>query len=232
MAGEGFGAWTTHIGIRFWVHPGRTMEPCKCGTHVVRAGKCVATVQPSVGGSAVCCVEFNPFGGPIVAVGCADRNVYGYDIRMTIAPVFVLDGHRKTVTYIKFLDNVTLVSASIDGCLKLWNSDNSNVIRSYRGHVNNRNFVGLSVWRKGGLLGCGSENNKVFVYDRRWGEPIWIHGSNPTGRDGCGGGVVSSVCWRQVEEDQCTLVTGGSDGGLQVFQGKRKSSSDDLLIRH
>ncbi|KAG5234600.1 WD repeat-containing protein [Salix suchowensis] len=188
------------------------------------SGECVATVQPSVGGSAVCCVEFNPFGGPIVAVGCADRNVYGYDIRMTIAPVFVLDGHRKTVTYIKFLDNVTLVSASIDGCLKLWNSDNSNVIRSYRGHVNNRNFVGLSVWRKGGLLGCGSENNKVFVYDKRWGDPIWIHESHPTGRDGCGGGLVSSVCWRQVEEDQCTLVTGGSDGGLQVFQGKRKAS--------
>jgi E3 ubiquitin-protein ligase RFWD2 len=168
-------------------------------------------------------VEFNPFGGPIVAVGCADRRVYGYDIRMTGDPVFVLDGHRKTVTYIKFLDNVTLVSASIDGCLKLWDSDNSNVIRSYKGHVNSRSFIGLSVWRNGGLLGCGSENNKVFVYDRRWGEPIWVHESNPVGRDGCGGGFVSSVCWRQVEEDQCTLVAGGSDGDLQVFQGRRKS---------
>jgi E3 ubiquitin-protein ligase RFWD2 len=187
------------------------------------SGEGVATVQPGVGRSAVCCVEFNPFGGPIVAVGCADRRVYGYDIRMTGDPVFVLDGHRKTVTYIKFLDNVTLVSASIDGCLKLWDSDNSNVIRSYKGHVNSRSFIGLSVWRNGGLLGCGSENNKVFVYDRRWGEPIWVHESNPVGRDGCGGGFVSSVCWRQVEEDQCTLVAGGSDGDLQVFQGRRKS---------
>eukprot|EP00258_Populus_trichocarpa_P025697 XP_024441716.1 WD repeat-containing protein RUP2 [Populus trichocarpa] len=189
------------------------------------SGECVATVQPSVRRSAVCCVEFNPFGGPIVAIGCADRKVYGYDLRMMADPVFVLDGHRKTVTYIKFLDNATLVSASIDGCLKLWNSDNSNVIRTYHGHVNNRNFVGLSVWRNGGLLGCGSENNKVFVYDKRWSEPVWVHESSSPimGKDGRGSGFVSSVCWRQVGEDQCTLVTGGSDGILQVFRGKRKT---------
>ncbi|KAI9381637.1 hypothetical protein POPTR_015G143200v4 [Populus trichocarpa] len=189
------------------------------------SGECVATVQPSVRRSAVCCVEFNPFGGPIVAIGCADRKVYGYDLRMMADPVFVLDGHRKTVTYIKFLDNATLVSASIDGCLKLWNSDNSNVIRTYHGHVNNRNFVGLSVWRNGGLLGCGSENNKVFVYDKRWSEPVWVHESSSPimGKDRRGSGFVSSVCWRQVGEDQCTLVTGGSDGILQVFRGKRKT---------
>ncbi|CAK7337271.1 unnamed protein product [Dovyalis caffra] len=188
--------------------------------------ECVATVQPSVGRSAVCCVEFNPFGGPIVAVGCADQKAYGYDIRMMVDPVFVLNGHRKTVTYIKFLDNVTLVSSSIDGCLKLWNSDNANVIRTYKGHVNHRNFIGLSVWKNGGLLGCGSENNKVFVYDKRWGEPIWVHESDPMARDGCDGGFVSSVCWRQVGEDRCTLVTGGSDGVLQVFRGKRKSQTE------
>ncbi|KAJ6676121.1 WD REPEAT-CONTAINING PROTEIN RUP1 [Salix viminalis] len=185
------------------------------------SGECVATVQPSVRRSAVCCVEFNPFGGPIVAIGCADRKVYGYDLRMMADPLFVLDGHRKTVTYIKFLDNVTLVSASIDGCLKLWNSDSSNVTRTYHGHVNNRSFVGLSVWRDGGLFGCGSENNKVFVYDKRWSEPVWVHESSSTGRDG----FVSSVCWRQAGEDQCTLVAGGSDGILQVFQGKRKSQT-------
>ncbi|KAJ4706052.1 E3 ubiquitin-protein ligase COP1, partial [Melia azedarach] len=144
-------------------------------------GKRMATVQPSVSRSSVCCVEFHPFGGALVAVGCADRRAYAYDVRKMVEPVLVFDGHKKTVTYIRFLDNHTLVSAGTDGCLKLWNINDSRVIRTYKGHVNNRSFVGLSVWRQGGLLGCGSETNQVFVYDRRWGEPIWVHGFEPGG---------------------------------------------------
>ncbi|XP_050221032.1 WD repeat-containing protein RUP2-like [Mercurialis annua] len=167
---------------------------------------------------AVCCVEFNPFGGSIIAVGCADRRVYGYDVRMVTHPVMVLDGHKKTVTYVRFVDNATLASASIDGRLSLWNLEDCEMIRSYKGHVNRRNFVGLSVWRTGGLLGCGSENNQVVVYDKRWGEPIWGHGSEQVGDHV----FVNSVCWRQVDEDECTLVTGGSNGVLQVFEVKRK----------
>ncbi|EEF33581.1 WD repeat-containing protein RUP2 [Ricinus communis] len=183
-------------------------------------GGCVATVKPSVTSScrAVCSVEFNPFGGSIIAVGCADRRVYGYDVRMITNPVFVLDGHKKTVTYVRFMDNGTLASAGIDGCLKLWNLQDSQLLRTYKGHLNSRNFVGLSVWRNGGLLGCGSENNQVFVYDKRWSEPIWAYGSGPAADHG----FVNSVCWSQVGEDRCTLVTGGSNGVLQVFEGKRK----------
>ncbi|KAK0594950.1 hypothetical protein LWI29_002060 [Acer saccharum] len=190
-------------------------------------GTCVATVQPSAARSSVCCVEFNPFGGALVAVGCADRKAYGYDVRKMSDPVIVFDGHKKTVTYIRFLDANTLVSAGTDGCLKLWNTNDSRTIRTYKGHVNSRSFVGLSVWRHGGLLGCGSENNQVFVYDRRWGEPIWVHGfesqlSRSAQLTETGTGFVSSVCWRQVGDDHCTLVAGGSDGVLQVYVGKKK----------
>ncbi|KAK2653829.1 hypothetical protein Ddye_013685 [Dipteronia dyeriana] len=190
-------------------------------------GTCVATVQPSAARSSVCCVEFNPFGGGLVAVGCADRKAYGYDVRKMSDPVIVFDGHKKTVTYIRFLDANTLVSAGTDGCLKLWNTNDSRTIRTYKGHVNSRSFVGLSVWRHGGLLGCGSENNHVFVYDRRWGDPIWVHGfesqlSRSARPAETGTGFVSSVCWRQVGDDHCTLVAGGSDGVLQVYVGKKK----------
>ncbi|KDP22292.1 hypothetical protein JCGZ_26123 [Jatropha curcas] len=185
----------------------------------------VATIQPSVTRSAVCCVEFNPFGGSMIAIGCADRKAYGYDIRMMVKPVIMLDGHRKTVTYVKFVDANTLVSASIDGCLKLWNLNESKMIRTYKGHVNNRNFVGLSVWRNGSLLACGSENNRIFVYDKRWGEPIWMQGFDTAGSSMENQEFVSSVCWRQVGEDKCTLIAGGSDGVLKVFQGKRKANT-------
>ncbi|XP_022735521.1 WD repeat-containing protein RUP2 [Durio zibethinus] len=186
-------------------------------------GGSVAKVQPTMARSSVCCVEFDPFGDALIAAGCADRKAYTYDVRKMVDPVHVFDGHAKTVTYVRFLDAETMVSAGTDGCLKLWNISDSRLIRTYRGHVNSRSFVGLSVWRHGGLLGCGSENNQVFVYDKRWGEPIWVHGFDPMARSGCDHGFVSSVCWRQVHEDKCTLLAGGSNGVLQVFVGRRKS---------
>ncbi|KAL6132002.1 hypothetical protein ACLB2K_070374 [Fragaria x ananassa] len=189
------------------------------------AGECVARVVPSEAGNPVCCVEFNPFGGPLLAVGCADRKAYVYDARRMSGPVLSFDGHDKTVTYVRFLDSRRMVSSGTDGCLKMWSVEDAREIRTYSGHANNRSFVGLSVWRSGGLLGCGSENNQVYVYDVRWGEPVWVHGFGPMGSEGCDDRwFVSSVCWRQKDgEDQCTLVAGGSDGVLQVFVGRRKS---------
>ncbi|XVF50446.1 hypothetical protein PTKIN_Ptkin04bG0100900 [Pterospermum kingtungense] len=185
-------------------------------------GGSVAKVQPTMARSSVCCVEFNPFGDTLIAAGCADRKAYAYDVRKMVDPVHVFDGHTKTVTYVRFLDAETMVSAGTDGCLKLWDINDSRLIRTYKGHVNSRSFVGLSVWRHGGLLGCGSEDNQVFVYDKRWGEPIWVRGFDQMARSGSENRFVSSVSWRQVHEDQCTLVAGGSNGVLQVFVGRRK----------
>ncbi|KFK26834.1 hypothetical protein AALP_AA8G299900 [Arabis alpina] len=186
-----------------------------------QAGGLEETVRPG-SGAAICSVEFDPLGGPSLAVGCADRNAYVYDIRRLVDPIVVLDGHAKTVTYAKFMDPHTIVTGSTDGSLKLWDILNERrVVRTYRGHVNSRNFVGLSVWRHGGLVVSGSENNQVFLYDKRWGEPVWVRGLGEVDRLGSDRRFVSSVCWRQVDEDWCTLVAGGSDGVLQIFSGKR-----------
>ncbi|XP_049380761.1 WD repeat-containing protein RUP2-like [Solanum stenotomum] len=191
----------------------------RCGDN----GKCLAMVQPTKEYSTpVCCVEFNPFKGPIVAVGCADRRVYAYDMRKMVDPLFILDGHQKAVTYIRFIDERTIISSSIDGCLKMWNAEDQKVLRTYKGHNNSRRFVGLSVWKPGGLICCGSESNQVFVYDKRWGEPIWVYGREPIGLTGHDHGFVSSVCWQQKDENQCTLVAGDSDGVLRVFNGKKR----------
>lgn len=187
------------------------------------SSECLATVRPSSSqASPVCCVEFSPFGGPIVAVGCADQKAYVYDVRSLSEPVSVLAGHNKTVSYVRFLDARTVVSAGTDGCLKMWDLGGGEAVRTYRGHVNSRSFVGLSVWRSGGLLGCGSENNQLFVYDKRWAEPIWVHGF---GGPEIGSGFVSTVCWSQVGDEQCTLLAGGSDGVLKLFVGHSKMTS-------
>ncbi|KZV49673.1 hypothetical protein F511_16787 [Dorcoceras hygrometricum] len=185
-------------------------------------GSCLASVQPNRAAlNPVCSVEFNPFGVPLVTVGSTDRKIYGYDIRQTVDPVFVIDGHQKPVTYTRFLNSQTIVSSSIDGCLMMWNTDNLRSIRTYRGHVNYKRFVGLSVWRNGGLLSCGSENNHIFVYDKRWGKPIWVRGFDLVAP--CNRSFVSSICWRQIGEERCTLVAGGSNGVLQVFAGEKKA---------
>lgn len=181
-------------------------------------GNCLGTVKPGKARSAVCCVEFDPFGGPLLAAGCADRKLYAYDVRNMAGPLFVLDGHLNAVTYVRFLDHRTAVTSGVDGTLKTWDTDDRRLIRTYKGHVNRKRFVGLSVWTAGGLLCCGSENNQVFVYDKRWGEPIWVHGCD----HGDDGGFIGSVCWMQgVDNDRCTLVAGGSDGVLRVFNGRR-----------
>jgi E3 ubiquitin-protein ligase RFWD2 len=70
----------------------------------------MATGQPSVRRSPVCCVELNPIGGALVAVGCADRRACGHNVRRVEDPVVVFDGHSKTVTYIRFPDAHTMVS--------------------------------------------------------------------------------------------------------------------------
>ncbi|KVI07176.1 WD repeat-containing protein RUP2-like [Cynara cardunculus var. scolymus] len=183
-------------------------------------GKCVATVQL---GSPVCCVEFCPFGGAMLAVGCADRKAYVYDVRKMDKAVAVFNGHERTVSYTRFLDDRTVMTSGTDGCLKMWDVENQRLIRTYRGHTNQRRFVGLSIWRNEGLIGCGSESNEMFVYDKRWGEPIWVHGFEPEGGTRRSEyGFVSSICWSQQGEDECTLVGGGSDGVVKTFSGKRK----------
>ncbi|KAL2248641.1 WD repeat-containing protein RUP2-like [Sesamum indicum] len=187
-------------------------------------GKTLASVEPDrYGCSPVCSVEFNPFGGFLVAVGCSDHKIYGYDVRRMVDPVFILDGHRKAVTYTRFLDQQKIVSSSTDGCLKMWDAENQHLIRTYKGHVNSRRFVGLSVWRTGGLFSCGSENNQVYVYDMRWGKPIWVGGFEQAAQPRCEPGFVSGVCWRETGGERCTLVAGGSDGVLQVFEGEKRS---------
>ncbi|KAK8951207.1 WD repeat-containing protein RUP2 [Platanthera zijinensis] len=175
--------------------------------------------------SPVCCVEFDGADcGPLIALGCADRNAYVYDLRAVGAgPVSAFGGHARTVTYVRFVGGGRMLSSGTDGAHRMWEARGEREIRAYRGHKSGRSFVGMGLWRKGGLIGCGSETNEVFVYDLRWGEPIWV---KSFGR--AGAGFASAVCWCGGRDgsgggDDCMLIAGGSDGVLQIFSGRRNS---------
>ncbi|KAH6805126.1 hypothetical protein C2S51_029957 [Perilla frutescens var. frutescens] len=173
----------------------------------------------------VCCVQFSPYSTHLLAFSSADYKTYCYDLRNVSVPWCVLAGHEKAVSYAKFLDAGTLVSASTDNTLKVWDlkktSSNSlsrdACILTHRGHTNEKNFVGLSV--NDGYITCGSETNEVFAYHKSLPMPFTAHkfGSidTITGKEteDDNGQFVSSVCWRPKSN---VVVAANSSGCMSL----------------
>lgn len=90
----------------------------------------------------VCCVQFPGDSSRSIAFGSADHKIYYYDLRNSKMPLCTLIGHEKTVSYVKFIDSMNLVSASTDNTLKLWDLSmcTSRVLdsplQSFTGHTN------------------------------------------------------------------------------------------------
>ncbi|EOX95774.1 hypothetical protein QUC31_005203 [Theobroma cacao] len=175
----------------------------------------------------VCCVQFSTFSPHLLAFGSADYKVYCYDLRHARIPLCTLAAHEKAVSYVKFLDSTTLLSASTDNTLKLWhlNKTSSDALPSstcgltFSGHKNEKNFVGLSVMD--GYIACGSETNEVYCYYRSLPMPITsykfgsvdpISGNQITDENGQ---FVSSVCWRQKSN---MLVAANSTGSIKLLK--------------
>ena len=62
----------------------------------------------------ICCVKFNPASCYHLAFGSADHCVHYYDLRNTKEALKMFKGHKKAVSYVKFLNGSDLVSASTD----------------------------------------------------------------------------------------------------------------------
>ncbi|KAF3638258.1 hypothetical protein FXO37_24486 [Capsicum annuum] len=126
----------------------------------------------------ICCVQFSAYSSHLLAFGSADYKIYCYDLRHTRIPWCTLSGHEKAVSYVTFLDYGTMVSASTDNTLKLWDLTRTSLeglssnacSLTFKGHTNEKNFVGLSVLD--GYIACGSESNEVYAYHRSLPMPI------------------------------------------------------------
>ncbi|XP_027336752.1 protein SUPPRESSOR OF PHYA-105 1-like isoform X2 [Abrus precatorius] len=176
----------------------------------------------------ICCVQFSAYSTNLLFFGSADYKVYGYDLRHTRIPWCTLSGHGKAVSYVKFIDAETVVSASTDNSLKLWdlNKTSSSALSSdacvltFKGHSNEKNFVGLSVLD--GYIACGSESNEVYCYHKSLPVPIATHKfesidsiyGHPNSGDNRGQ-FVSSVCWRKKSN---MLVAANSVGIVKLLQ--------------
>ncbi|KAL6848510.1 hypothetical protein ACP4OV_021804 [Aristida adscensionis] len=258
---RGAAAWERdeHAGRRVWAldyAPGAAMAASGSDdrtAHVWDPRSPAAGWATARAGGAVLCVEFDPSGSPQLAVGSADRRAAVYDVRaLGRGAVAWMDGHGRAVTYVRWAGR-RLVTSAADGTHRLWElgggGGEAREVRSYSGHASARSFVGMGVWRGAGLVASGSESNHVFVYDLRWGKPVWVHpffATSPRGAHlaagdagaaagGGGAGFVSAVAWRQAatggggDGDGGALVAGGSDGALKMFTCQRRLMAEEVV---
>ncbi|MCL7024782.1 hypothetical protein MKW94_011560 [Papaver nudicaule] len=230
--GQGFARYKEHDS-RIWSVDFSQMDPMKlasgsddCSVKLwsLNERKSTCTIRSVAN---VCCVQFSPYSPYLMAFGSADHKIHCYDLRNTRMPWCTLAGHGRAVSYVKFLDHETLVSASTDNTLKLWdlNQTISGAVSTnacsltFKGHTNEKNFVGLAV--SDGYISCGSETNEVYSYYKSLSMPVTSHqfGSiDPiSGQESSddNGQFVSSVCWRRKSN---MLIAANSSGTVKVLQ--------------
>ncbi|KAJ3315114.1 coatomer subunit alpha [Boothiomyces sp. JEL0838] len=181
----------------------------------------------------ICSVKYHPCNGEQLIFGSADHHLHYYDLRNTKSPLYIFKGHKKAVSYVKFLNSDEIVSASTDCSLRLWslkeslNSPSNQAIsslRTYSGHVNEKNFVGLSVNSDGKYISCGSESNQVYAYYSQLSKPIATHKfgasydsiTGTEGPDEDSSTFISSVCWKRKTPN--ILVCANSQGTVKVLE--------------
>lgn len=130
----------------------------------------------------VCCVQFSAYSTHLLFFGSADYKVYGYDLRHTKIPWCTLAGHGKAVSYVKFIDAETVVSASTDNSLKLWDlkKTSSSGLSSdacgltFKGHSNEKvgfftYFISLVVF-----FFCSNCLIFIFLFRISWVYLLWM----------------------------------------------------------
>jgi E3 ubiquitin-protein ligase RFWD2 len=174
----------------------------------------------------VCAVKWHPTQPHTVAIGAADHNVYIYDMRKYDTSMSSFSGHKKAVSYVRWASDDEIVSASTDCTLRLWNTQRAELLggacareeRTYRGHVNERNFVGLAV--SNDFIVCGSETHEVYTYYKPLSKPITKIALPVAGAVGAGGPLgrgqarerpfVSALSWHPAKKELLTATSQGS----------------------
>eukprot|EP00775_Hariotina_reticulata_P011180 gene11180-11330_t len=108
----------------------------------------VATIRLP-GTPAVCGVDFCDWNENLLGLAAADHRVHLYDLRRLATPLLTLSGHRRAVSYAKFFGPGQLPTGAQPRKL-------------FKGHKNEKNFVGLAVLPSAGLMAVGSESRSTL----------------------------------------------------------------------
>ncbi|XP_048080814.1 E3 ubiquitin-protein ligase COP1 isoform X11 [Ursus arctos] len=172
-------------------------------------------------------VDFNLMDPKLLASGSDDAKdhcVHYYDLRNTKQPIMVFKGHRKAVSYAKFVSGEEIVSASTDSQLKLWNVGKPYCLRSFKGHINEKNFVGLA--SNGDYIACGSENNSLYLYYKGLSKTLLTFKFDTVKsvldkdrKEDDTNEFVSAVCWRALPDGESNvLIAANSQGTIKVLE--------------
>ena len=234
-----------HSGRRVWslchciIQRGRLASGAEDGTVAIwdSSRDVVLRISPTInrrtsGKSPVTGIQISPWDSNLLCVSSADSNAYVYDLRNTVSPMCVLSGHSRPVSYVKFLDQSTVVTAAIDSSLISWNIDTIEKERVYRGHRNCKHFVGLSVRPDDGLISCGSETGEVFCYERDQSTPIAVQDSSAFSHNSseCETGIFcSSVAWQPAAAGcsgvPAVMASAFTDGTIRILGLKGDNGS-------
>ncbi|KIY98588.1 hypothetical protein MNEG_9372 [Monoraphidium neglectum] len=186
----------------------------------------------------VCSVQFSPEVSHLLAAGSVNHKVHLFDIRKTSQPLTVAPGHGKAVSYVRFLPNGRLVSASTDGTLRVWSVAALSAAGAggggeaaleaacevvLRGHQNERNFIGLSASPES-YIACGSETNEVVCYHRSLPPPVARHCFSGRRAGGGAGERCSRGACGAGFGGRCSLHGGGGGGGAGEAAGVGEDS--------
>lgn len=187
------------------------------------AGKeVVMRISPNTTGglkSPITGVQMSPWDGNLVGIASASCSGYLYDIRQHCRPLKVFRGHERPVSYVKFLDQNTLVTAGIDSSLIAWNVNTGDKMQVYKGHCNNKHFVGLSVRPEDGLIACGSETGEVFCYQSSHGASVATHLPSRFQSLDDSKPFCSAIAWQPASTSPLSkpiLACAFTDGGVDV----------------
>lgn len=233
LTGEIVTSWTEHE-KRCWSVDSSALDPqrlisgsddCKVKLWNQKTQKSLMTIDLKAN---VCSVRFSPKDSNLVAVGAADHRVLLFDLRKPSIPVFNNKEHSKSVSYVRFNESgSSIISASTDSTLRKWSQTKTSIWKSektLRGHLNEKNFVGLSNVNND-LIVTGSEDNCAFIYDQNLEYPVLkyslktkcpLTGSIMNDESGT---FVSSVSWanRSDNEGNSILLLSNSTGNVRIL---------------
>jgi hypothetical protein len=174
----------------------------------------------------VCCAAFCPTNCNVLALGTAACQMRVYDIRRLDAPLAAITAPR-AVSYVRIVGphifaSVVNSTVQMHDLSALMNGKPAPVVREFKGHVNERNFVGLAV-NAAGYVFSGSETNEVAMYHASVPAALAkraIEGADASAAGMDGGGkaerpIVSCVA---VGKAANVVVAGGTTGWVNVMR--------------
>lgn len=172
---------------------------------------------------------FHPQNANLLALGTANAALKLYDVRRLDAPLGTASAPR-AVSYVRFMGD-HVVAAAVDSVICMYNtaavaragSDGGAgvaPVQEFRGHLNQRHFVGLACSPEGYIF-TGSENNSVCMYHRS--VPSALAEQPVLTQDAMGGGMMVGaerpiVNCLTIDKGLNYVVSGGTTGWVNVMK--------------